>query len=56
MGIPQIRPINWILLFLVFNFGYFLLIVKINYLTFLKKVNKLKLTIENLNFKKFFLI
>ena len=30
--IPQIRPINWFLLFIFFNLGFYLLIVKNFYL------------------------
>ena len=32
LKIPQIRPINWFLLFIFFNLGFYLLIVKSFYL------------------------
>ena len=32
LKIPQIRPINWFLLFIFFNLGFYLLIVKNFYL------------------------
>ena len=43
LKIPQIRPINWFLLFIFFNLGFYLLIVKnfylINKILNSKKIN-----------------
>ena len=43
LKIPQIRPINWFLLFIFFNLGFYLLIVKnfylINKILYNKKTN-----------------
>ena len=48
LKIPQIRPINWFLLFIFFNLGFYLLIVK-NFYLINKIVNNKK---TNLIIKK----
>jgi len=49
-GIPQIRPINWFILFILFNLGFYILIVK-NFFLINKiiKVNNIIVNIDKNN-------